>query len=125
MQGARRRLSAALAASAWLHLAAATLTGPATAGATAAPAGPTVADTPFCGQIWGSLPEAEALRGPQGAVTDVRAGRHDCFDRVVIDLRGPAQIPFYDVRYVPTVAEQGSGHPVPLGGGAALQVIVG
>jgi hypothetical protein len=83
-------------------------------------------DEPFCGQVWGSLPEGGQLTASDEVVTDVRAGRHVCFDRLVIDLRGPADdAPSYDVRYVDTVSAQGSGAPVPLEGGAALRVIVG
>lgn len=82
-------------------------------------------EQPFCGQVWGSLPETVDAGSSDSVLTDVRAGRHACFDRVVIDLRGPAErAPSYDVRYVPAVSEQGSGAPVPLRGGAALQVIV-
>jgi hypothetical protein len=82
-------------------------------------------EQPFCGQVWGSLPETIDAGAADSVVTDVRAGRHVCFDRVVIDLRGPAaHLPSYDVRYLPAVSEQGSGAPVPLRGGAALQVVV-
>ena len=83
-------------------------------------------DQPFCGQVWGSLPEVERLTTSDVVITDVRAGRHVCFDRLVIDLRGPAQgTPSYDVRYVDAVSQQGSGHAVPLEGGAALRVLIG
>ena len=83
-------------------------------------------DEPFCGQVWGSLPEGEALTTSDAVLTDVRAGRHVCFDRLVIDLRGPADgAPSYDVRYVDAVSAPGSGDPVPLEGGAALRVVVG
>jgi hypothetical protein len=82
-------------------------------------------DEPFCGQVWGSLPEAEHSATAGNVVTEVRSGRHVCFDRLVIDLRGPATgVPAYDVRYVDRVAEQGSGHPIPLRGGAELRVLV-
>jgi hypothetical protein len=56
-------------------------------------------------------------------VTGVRAGRHACFDRVVVDLAG-APGAGYAVRYVPEVLRDGSGFPVPLRGGAFLQVVV-
>jgi hypothetical protein len=52
-----------------------------------------------------------------------RAGRHACFDRVVLDIDGPEAVGF-DVRYVPVVLADGSGQPVPVAGRAALQVIV-
>ncbi|WP_346621784.1 hypothetical protein [Blastococcus montanus] len=83
-------------------------------------------DQPFCGQVWASLPEAQRTAARDLVVTDVRAGRHACFDRIVVDLRGPAdRAPSYDVRYVDAVGELGSGHAVPLRGGAALRVLVG
>jgi hypothetical protein len=53
----------------------------------------------------------------------VRAGRHDCYDRVVLDINGPAEVG-YLVHYVPVVTMDGSGAQVPVAGGAALEVIV-
>ncbi|MGY2083335.1 AMIN-like domain-containing (lipo)protein [Blastococcus sp. SYSU DS0539] len=79
---------------------------------------------PYCGLVWGSLPESSAAATAGLTVTDVRAGRHACFDRLVVDLRGPAAATGYSVRYVGTVHEQGSGAVVPLAGGAALRVTV-
>ncbi|WP_040337329.1 AMIN-like domain-containing (lipo)protein [Candidatus Blastococcus massiliensis] len=96
------------------------LTGPAQASPTR------TGDQPFCGQVWGSLPEAQPMSTAPEVLTDVRAGRHVCFDRLVIDLRGPAdRAPTYDVRYVSEVSEQGSGADVPLRGGATLRILVG
>src|SRR3954451_371441 len=90
------------------------LVGAATGGAPAAAA-------PYCGITWGSLPKAEGT-GPTNPtpIVDVRAGRHDCFDRVVIDLAGPAV--GYHVEYVPSVLDQGRGEAVALAGGAFLDV---
>ncbi len=56
-----------------------------------------------------------------GRVTGVRAGRHTCYDRLVVDMTGRA--PGYDVRYVTTVHADGSGLPVPVAGGARLAVM--
>lgn len=53
----------------------------------------------------------------------VRAGQHDCFDRVVLDINGPTEVG-YVVGYVPVVTADGSGQPIPVAGGAALQVVV-
>jgi hypothetical protein len=76
---------------------------------------------PYCGQVWGSLPESD-LRMDVDAIDGVRAGRHACFDRLVVDVHG--DVGGYDVRYVTRVAHDGSGTPVPLRGGAFLQVVV-
>jgi hypothetical protein len=53
---------------------------------------------------------------------DVRAGKHTCYDRLVLEFRGPVN--GYDVRYVEHVYREGSGKRVPLAGRAALQVTV-
>jgi hypothetical protein len=105
-------------------VAAAVLSGGLTGSAQASPT--YYGDQPFCGQVWGSLPEGQQWTTSEAVVTDVRAGRHVCFDRLVIDLRGPADgAPSYDVRYVDHVHQPGSGASVPLEGGAALRVLVG
>ncbi|SDF11142.1 hypothetical protein SAMN05660485_02562 [Blastococcus fimeti] len=80
---------------------------------------------PYCGITWGSQPEVGAGAAPAGAaLQDVRAGRHACFDRLVVQVGHARGFSGYDVRYVPAVSEDGSGRPVPLRGGAAMQVIV-
>lgn len=53
----------------------------------------------------------------------VRTGRHDCFDRVVFDLNGMAEAGFA-VSYVPVVTSDPKGDPLPVPGGAALEVVV-
>jgi hypothetical protein len=53
----------------------------------------------------------------------VRAGQHECSDRVVFHLNGPDPVG-YSVRYVDLVREDGSGRPVPVAGAAALQVVI-
>jgi hypothetical protein len=45
----------------------------------------------------------------------VRAGRHECSDRVVFHLNGPDPVG-YSVRYVDLVREDGSGRAVPVAG---------
>jgi hypothetical protein len=96
---------AALAAACWLPGAAA-----------AAPAA-----TPYCGITWGSLPKSDP-RMSFSPITNVRSGRHDCYDRLVVDLAGPAT--GFSVSYVPVVTQEGTGDPLPLAGGAFLQVVV-
>jgi hypothetical protein len=53
----------------------------------------------------------------------VRVGQHPCYDRVVFDVNGPEAVG-YTARYVPVVQADGSGKPVPVAGGAALEVVV-
>lgn len=82
--------------------------------------GPASADsTSYCNLVWGSVPEAGGTM-TQHPLTGVRAGRHECYDRLVLDVGGPAT--GYDVRYVSAVTQDGSGAVVPLRGGAFLQV---
>ena len=82
--------------------------------------GPAAA-APYCGLVWGSLIKADRAMS-QAQVTNVRTGQHYCFDRLVIDLKGP--VAGYTVRYVPQVTQDGSGFPVPLRGQAFLQITV-
>jgi hypothetical protein len=88
---------------------------PAVAGAAAA--------APYCGITWGSLAKS-APAMTQAPVTGVRAGRHDCYDRLVVDLAGrPAA--GYNVRYIePPYRAEGSGAPLLVGGGAVIQITV-
>jgi hypothetical protein len=75
----------------------------------------------YCGISWGSLGKSDPTMST-ATVSNVRSGRHQCFDRMVVDVAGDA--PGYDVAYVPQVRADGSGLPVPLRGGAYLQVVV-
>ena len=72
-----------------------------------------------CATGWGSTGEWVM---PLGAapLTAVRTGRHDCFDRVVFDLAGPAA--GHRVEYVDQVFQDGSGAVLPVPGGARLLV---
>jgi hypothetical protein len=112
-----------LAAVAIMAIPAAAIAAPAVVGSSTAPSTTstaTVAST-SCPRGWGSLPEANS-RMTQAPVTNVRTGRHACFDRLVIDIGGRA--PGYDVRYVTNVYTDGAGFLVPLRGGAKLQLVV-
>lgn len=69
---------------------------------------------------WGSLPKS-VLAPPGKPITNVRAGRHTCFDRMVLDLSGrPAS---YVVAYQPLVISN-RNVIIPLRGGAKLAVTV-
>ncbi|QNE22720.1 hypothetical protein F1D05_01345 [Kribbella qitaiheensis] len=92
----------------------------------AAVAVPAVADASTtaassCPTGWGSLPEASTYRG-LGKLTNVRTGRHDCFDRIVFDVKGKPS--WFGVRYVTNVYTVGEGALVPLRGGAKLEIVL-
>jgi hypothetical protein len=83
---------------------------------------------PYCGITWGSLAKQAGNSAPSlmgSELTGVRAGRHDCYDRLVLDVAGSTRVGSYRVEYVPTVTADGSGAAVPLRGGAFLQITVG
>lgn len=81
-----------------------------------------VSAAPYCGITWGSLPKTASDTGAtEQMITNARTGRHDCFDRIVIDTTAPGT--GYDVRYVPNVYADGSGQLIPLNGGAKLRVV--
>lgn len=118
----RRYRLTALAATAAL---AAGLAAPASAlvaGAAAVPAAATTQAS--CGITWGSLAKANAVSHTTGTLTNVRSGRHECFDRLVVDVAKVPGTLSYDVRYVSTVFEDGSGRAVPLKGDADLRIVL-
>ncbi|MET8049596.1 hypothetical protein ABZU75_18560 [Streptosporangium sp. NPDC005286] len=92
--------------------------------ATTAPADPAVAptSTPAGPRPPTSTKEIEVERTTVAspAVTGARFGRHQGFDRVVIDLNG--DVPGYTVRWVPELVQDGSGDRVDVEGGAYLQL---
>ena len=93
------------------------------AGVLVAPA--EAAKRPFCNQPWGSRPKQLGNNTPgfpPTLLTNVRAARTACYDRLIFDLSGPAI--GYRVEYVGQVTEDGSGNPVPLRGGAFLQIVL-
>jgi hypothetical protein len=117
-----RRLTA-LAATVALGVAAAAPSG-AAVGGTAGVATHVVTTTSYCGLVWGSLARSNGTAHTTGTLDDVRAGRHTCFDRLVLDVEDVPGSLTYDVRYVDTVRVDGSGRAVPLAGGADLQVVL-
>jgi hypothetical protein len=82
---------------------------------------------PYCGITWGSLAKQAGNNAPgaYGSLTDVRSGRHDCYDRLVLTVTGDTTANSYRVQYVDPVRSDGSGYVVPLRGGAFLQITVG
>ena len=77
---------------------------------------------PYCGIVWGSLTKSGSVETAPNLI-GVRAGRHDCYDRLVLDLRGGSSAGFH-VSYVDAVYTNASGALVPLRGGARLQIVV-
>jgi hypothetical protein len=112
----------------------ATTAAPAASSPSTTTAAPTTASTPStrapvtaapaCAEqrSWGT-DQRQLAPYSEAALYLVRAGQHDCYDRVVFDLNGPAAVG-YSVRYVDVVREDGSGTPRPVAGTAALEVIV-
>jgi len=92
---------------------------PALAGGSIAAA--TAAVATKCPTGWGSLPEASTYRG-SGLLTNVRTGRHACFDRIVFDVKGKSS--WFRVHYVNNISTVGQGEIVPLRGGAKLEIIL-
>jgi hypothetical protein len=77
-----------------------------------------------CGtQGWGTGGKTSASVLTTAPIYLVRAGQHPCYDRVVFDINGPAPAG-YAVRYVPQMTSDPAGKPVPVPGGAVLQVVV-
>jgi hypothetical protein len=92
------------------------------AAVTASVVTPAAAVTPVssCQTGWGSLGKARlGVAVPQ--LTNVRAGRHTCFDRLVLDLDG--KIAGYWINYVPEVPTDESHYVPPLRGGAKIKII--
>ena len=94
-----------------------------------APAAPTTAEAaetsadapPFEGDTQPATREASA--DAQVTVSEIRTGRQDGYDRVVLELGGTGT-PGWDVRYVDQAYSQGTGDPVEVAGEAVLQVTV-
>jgi hypothetical protein len=66
---------------------------------------------------------AQASPDAAVTVTDIRAGRQQGFDRVVLEVAGSG-VPGWDVRYVPEALSQGSGDGITVAGSQALRVTV-
>ncbi|MEU9991489.1 hypothetical protein ACFZCP_21215 [Streptomyces sp. NPDC007971] len=98
-------------------------TGWAAATTTAGAAPAAVAQAAACPTGWGSGAKGGATAGAV-PLKDIRTGRHDCFDRLVIDVPGGGRIGYY-VRYVDRLHQTASGRYIPVGGGAVLDIHVG
>jgi|SRR5215204_2932503 len=100
-------------------------------GALAPAVAATTEPTPYCGIRWGSLPKTNLIHTYTTApVTNLRAGQHSCFDRLVIDV-GPQQpgIPQtqhygYQLAYGPQPRNEHTLQLIPVRGGAFLHIVV-
>ncbi|MFJ8031675.1 MULTISPECIES: AMIN-like domain-containing (lipo)protein [unclassified Streptomyces] len=79
-----------------------------------------------CPTGWGSLPK-RATRDSAVAhsLTDIRTGRHTCYDRMVFDVGGGTAPLTYSVAYVKTFRQDPSDTVIPVAGGAILDIRVG
>ncbi|MET9296048.1 hypothetical protein [Streptomyces sp. NPDC003077] len=76
-----------------------------------------------CAVGWGSADKVGEVADYARPLVNVRAGRHDCYDRLVLDVRGTGDRPIgFRVGYVDELHQDGSGDLVPVGGGAILSV---
>jgi hypothetical protein len=94
-----------------------------------ATAPPTSEAAAACPIAWGSREHHDAEH-TSATIRNLRAGRHACFDRLVIDLGPPRpglsgrQGEGFTVRYVDRVRDARTGRLVALAGGARLEIIV-
>ncbi|SFL22162.1 AMIN-like domain-containing (lipo)protein [Geodermatophilus ruber] len=78
-----------------------------------------------CSTPWGSVARSgggEPLT--PATLTGVRAGRHACFDRLVLDLGNVSAFDSWSVRYASSVRDVSGERAIPLRGGAYLAVDV-
>ncbi|MFJ8230115.1 hypothetical protein ACIQ9E_09170 [Streptomyces sp. NPDC094448] len=76
-----------------------------------------------CSTVWGSGTESAGSRS-NVPLRDIRTGRHACFDRMVFDLASTAGSAGFHVRYVDTFRQDFTGDPIPVAGGAVLEIAV-
>jgi hypothetical protein len=94
-----------------------------TSSSAAATASPSPAATTRCATAWGTAAKSTGTRMSGAEIYLVRAGRHPCFDRIVLDVNGTAPVDA-TVRYVSAVLSDPAGRPVPVSGRVSLQVVV-
>ena len=82
--------------------------------------GSTSAGATSCSVAWGSGAKV-VTNNNHGTLSAVRAGRHDCFDRLVLDVSRNGL--GYSVKYVKAVRDQGRGQVIALKGSAFLEIV--
>ncbi|PJE98047.1 hypothetical protein CUT44_02055 [Streptomyces carminius] len=108
-------------AAAVLALAGTAVTG--TAGTAWAADGRTGASAAVCSTGWGSGLKS-AGHSQAEPLKNIRTGAHECYDRMVFDVTGTTEELGYHVGYVDVFHQDGSGKPIPVKGGAILQIHV-
>ncbi|MGW3571494.1 AMIN-like domain-containing (lipo)protein [Streptomyces sp. NPDC000941] len=78
-----------------------------------------------CATAWGSG-EKTAQDANYKPLKNIRAGQHECYDRLVFDIKSgtAAGQTGYRVGYVDAMYQDGSGDPIAVGGGAILEIHV-
>ncbi|MFG2311438.1 hypothetical protein ACGFS9_22645 [Streptomyces sp. NPDC048566] len=77
-----------------------------------------------CPTGWGSLPKTAADTAG-GSLTDIRTGRHDCYDRMVFDVPAAGATGIgYTMHYVDAFYQDPSGIRIPISGGAIIEIVV-
>ncbi|MFE0423638.1 hypothetical protein [Streptomyces sp. NPDC058953] len=84
---------------------------------------PVAASASACATGWGSGLES-APQHVAEPLTNIRAGQHDCFDRVVFDVAGASGPAGYRVGYVSAFRQDATGTVIPVAGGAILEIFV-
>ncbi|MFF3402943.1 hypothetical protein ACFYW6_31090 [Streptomyces sp. NPDC002659] len=111
------------AVSAALVLAGAGLTGTAVPSGAAMPGMGATASASACSTAWGSGVKTAAEAGAV-PLRNVTVSRGACFDRTVFHVTGASAKVGHHVGYVETFRQDGSGDPIPVRGGAILQIFV-
>ncbi|MEV6384632.1 hypothetical protein AB0M31_35090 [Streptomyces sp. NPDC051773] len=94
------------------------------AAGTAGAAGEASKAAAACPTGWGSGAKGGAAQGADHLV-DIRAGRHECYDRLVFDVPGGGGAVGYHVQYVDRFQADPSGEYLPVAGGAVLDIRIG
>ncbi|MET9664510.1 hypothetical protein ABZY19_03970 [Streptomyces sp. NPDC006475] len=92
------------------------------AGAAAQPASGAASPT-ACSTVWGSTVK-QAIDTDSKPLRNVTTSRGECYDRMVFDVKGATGKLGYYVGYVDAFHQDGSGDPIPVAGGAILEIYV-
>ncbi|QDY77968.1 AMIN-like domain-containing (lipo)protein [Streptomyces qinzhouensis] len=76
-----------------------------------------------CSAVWGSGPKA-APEQRAVPLRNIRTGRHACYDRMVFDITGATSVTGFHVQYVNEFRQDFTGDPIPVAGGAVLEIVV-